>query len=91
MGWMRSLDAVSTIRKYRQGAESVRDEVLEKARQQLAQGKNVQQVVEFLANTLTNKLTHQASANLRQAGFDGEVELIDAARTLLGITDDDKP
>ncbi|MEE8429242.1 MAG: glutamyl-tRNA reductase [Gammaproteobacteria bacterium] len=89
MGWMRSLDAVSTIRRYREDAEAVRDELLATARQQLEQNKDPQQVVEFLANSLTNKLIHKPSANLRQAGFDGEIKFIDTARKLLGVEDPD--
>jgi len=90
MGWLRSLDAVSTICSYRQGAELARDEVLAKARQQLAQGKDVQQVMEFLANTLTNKLIHEPSTNLHDAGINGETEIINAARRLFGIDDSDQ-
>lgn len=83
MGWLRSLDAVSTIREYRSEAERMRDEVLERARQQIAQGKDPEEVMTYLANTLTNKLIHTPSANLRQAGYDGKQNLIEAARELL--------
>ena len=62
--------------------------MLDKARQQLAQGRDPQQVLEFLANTLTNKLIHPPSAALREAGYDGRVELIEAARQLLGVDAD---
>ena len=85
LGWVRSLDAVSAIRDYRSQAESAREEVLDKARQMLAQGKNADEVLQFLAHTLTNKLLHTPSANLRQAGYDGRSELIQAARDLLGL------
>lgn len=85
LGWVRSLDAVSAIRDYRTQAESAREEVLDKARQMLAQGKNADEVLQFLAHTLTNKLLHTPSANLRQAGYDGRSELIQAARDLLGL------
>ena len=90
MGWLRSLDAVSTIRRYREDAEAVRDEMIGKAQLQLAQGKDPQQVIELLAGSLTNKLIHVPSANLRQAGFEGEIDFINAARRLLGLQDTDK-
>lgn len=89
LGWLRSLDAVSTIRDYRQQAESARDEVLSKAQQMLIQGKNAEEVMHFLAHTLTNKLLHTPSSNLRQAGYDGRGELIQAARELLGLAKSD--
>ncbi len=85
LGWLRSLDAVSTIRDFRTQADAARDEVLDKARQLLAQGKDTEQVLQFLAHTLTNKLIHTPSASLRQAGYDGRADLIQAARELLGL------
>jgi glutamyl-tRNA reductase len=90
LGWLRSLDAVSTIRDFRSQADSARDDVLDKARQLLTQGKDTEQVLQFLAHTLTNKLIHTPSANLRQAGYDGRADLILAARELLGLPKRDK-
>ena len=83
MGWVRSLDAVNTIRHYRHHAEHLRDEVLDKARQQVAQGKDPEEVLQYLAHVLTNKLIHHPSAQLRQAGYDGRTDLLEAARELL--------
>ena len=40
MGWLRSLDAVNTIRAVREQAEAVRDDVLDYAQRQLATGKD---------------------------------------------------
>jgi glutamyl-tRNA reductase len=90
MGWLRSLDAVSTICEYRGEAQRLRDEVLAKSRQQLAQGKEPGDVLAYLAHTLTNKLIHTPSANLRQAGYEGKQELVEAARQLLCNTDKDR-
>lgn len=87
IAWQRSLNAVSTIRRLRTQAELQRDEILNKARHQLASGKDPQQVLEFLAHTLTNKLIHQPSVNLRQASEDGRTDLLDAARELLSLPD----
>ncbi|MBI5041336.1 MAG: glutamyl-tRNA reductase [Gammaproteobacteria bacterium] len=85
LGWLRSLDAVSSIRDFRAQADATRDDVLDKARQLLAQGRDAEQVIQFLAHTLTNKLIHTPSANLRQAGYEGRADLIQAARELLGL------
>lgn len=83
MGWLRSLDAVSTICQFRERAEQQRDEVLRRARQQLASGKEPEEVLNYLASTLTNKLIHDPSVNLRQAGQDGRADLLEAAREIL--------
>ena len=88
MGWLRSLDAVSTIREYRDLAESIGAETLARARKQLAGGKDPEQVLGILAHTLVHKLIHEPSVNMRQAGFDGRKDLIRAARTLFNLKDD---
>ena len=90
IGWLRSLDAVSTICEYRGEAKRLRDEVLAKSRQQLAQGKEPGDVLAYMAHTLTNKLIHTPSANLRQAGYEGKRELVEAARQLLCNADKDR-
>ncbi|MCG7877293.1 MAG: glutamyl-tRNA reductase [Candidatus Thiodiazotropha taylori] len=85
MGWLRSLDAVGLIQDYRSYAERLRDEVMQKALQQLAKGKSPEEVMQFMAHTLTNKLLHNPSAQMRQAGFNGQVELLEAANTLFQL------
>ena len=63
----------------------MRDQVLDKALRQLQGGKPPEQVVGFLAHTLTNKLLHGPSARLRQAGREGQDELLDAANELFQL------
>ena len=88
MAWLRSLDAVSLIQNYRYRAESIRCEVLDRARRMLAQGRPAEEALEYLAYTLTNKLLHTPSARMRQAGMDGHRELLEAAHELLQLSDD---
>ena len=76
---------VDTVRAYRNRAELQRDAVLEKAQKMLEQGKPIEEVLLFLANTLTNKLTHEPTEALHTAGKQGKNELIDAARILLNL------
>lgn len=88
MGWLQSLDAVSTIRAYRASAEQTRDHELDNAQRLLAQGRDPQQVMHLLARSLTNKLTHTPSIQMKQAGFQGRLELLQAARELFGLKDE---
>ncbi len=83
IGWLRSLDAVSIIQNYRGQAENIRDEVLERALRQLSNGKAPEEVLQYMAHTLTNKILHTPSAQIRQAGFQGQLSLLKAADTLL--------
>jgi glutamyl-tRNA reductase len=85
MAWLRSLDAVDLIQDYRRRAECVRDEVLATAMRRLHAGKPPQEVMGFLAHTLTNKLLHAPSARLRRAGREGEAEILDAANELFDL------
>lgn len=89
MGWFKSLRAVDTIRDYRERAGKLRDTELEKALRLLAKGTAPEAVLQTLANGLTNKLVHAPTAQIRQAGFDGRYELVDAARVILDLDDND--
>ena len=92
MGWLRSQDVVSLIRSYRDRAERTRDDVLHKAQRQLAQGRPPEEVLAFLAETLTNKLTHEPTTALDHAAREGRLELIAAAHELLHLPrDQNKP
>lgn len=83
--WQRTLDAVEAICLYRAQAGRLRDDTLQKAQNLLARGKSPQEVLQFLAHTLTNKLTHAPSANLRQAAAEGRADFLRAARELLNL------
>lgn len=84
MDWLRSLDAVAAIRQYREQAQVIRDEVLEKASQML-QNQEPEAALEFLANTLTNKLLHTPSKKLREAAASGRRDILENSRYLLNL------
>jgi glutamyl-tRNA reductase len=48
----------------------------------LASGKDPQQALDFLAHTLTNKLTHEPSVRIRQVAEQGDSELLHTALEL---------
>jgi glutamyl-tRNA reductase len=87
--WLRGQGVVATVRAYRNKAELQRDTVLDKAKKMLAQGKPTEEVLQFIAYTLTNKLTHEPTEALHMAGKKGKNELIDAARILLNLDNND--
>jgi glutamyl-tRNA reductase len=82
MGWWRAFDVHNPLVDLRRVAEANRDETLAKAQALLARGKSPQEALAFLANTLTNKLLHAPSANLRAAALRGDEELLHAAQRL---------
>jgi glutamyl-tRNA reductase len=82
LDWQRSLVAVDVISELRSTAIDFSDEVLRKAHKHLAAGQSPEDVLAFLAHTLTNKFLHQPSTELRKAGEDERHDLIQAARRL---------
>lgn len=70
------------LKRLRAHGEGARDEVLAKARQQLRSGHDPGEVLEFLANTLTNRLLHAPTVALRQAALEGDASLARATEKL---------
>ena len=87
--WQRSLGSVDVIAQIRQHTQNISNEVLNKAKKQLATGQNVEQVLDFLAHTLTNKFLHQPSTQLRQASLDKRDDILSIAQNLFLNSDVD--
>ena len=81
----RSLLAVDSIRSFRQQAQSVSKDELEKALVQLRSGGDPEQLLEQLARGLTNKLIHAPTVALRQATAEGDLERLRIAREIIGL------
>ncbi len=90
MDWLNSLDAVSTITALRNQAESIQEEVLNNARKKLIKGADPDKVLEEVAYSLTNKLIHSPSTQLRSAGIEGRDDLLSAAYELFNLKPDSK-
>jgi len=75
---LRTRSAAPTIRRLRDEAERTREHTLEQARRMLAAGRGTDEVLEFLAATLTNRLIHAPSQRLREAAESGDERIIGA-------------
>ncbi len=82
LDWQRSLGAVDIIAQIRRQTQNTSDEVLAKAKKQLATGQNIEEVLDYLAHTLTNKFLHQPSTRLRQASQDNREDILSIAKDL---------
>ena len=82
MAWWRALDLRNPIADVRRDAETSRDEILASARAMLDRGRTPQEALDYLAHTLTDKLLHAPSANLRAAALRGDAALLQAAQKL---------
>ena len=82
LDWQKSLGAVDIIAQVRQNTQDISNEVLNKAKKQLAAGQDAEEVLDFLANTLTNKFLHQPCTKLRQASQEERDEVLKIAKDL---------
>jgi glutamyl-tRNA reductase len=88
MYWLKSLEAVPTIRALRDKTAAVREIELAKARRMLARGDAAEDVVAYLARSLTNKIAHAPTAALGRAMHEGDEHLLEAARRLFNLDED---
>jgi glutamyl-tRNA reductase len=79
----RAQDAGPAIRALRQQADGIRQQTVEQARRMLAGGKSADEVIDYLANTLTNRLLHAPTQALRQASESADLALAEAVTRLL--------
>jgi len=85
LAWLRSQGAQSTIRDYRHQAEQMRDEALQKALALLKNGTSPEETLSRLAYSLTNKLIHTPSIQIREAGENERHDLVAAAREIFKL------
>ncbi|MGF1687137.1 glutamyl-tRNA reductase [Photobacterium japonica] len=85
MSWVRSLEAVDSIREYRCQADAIKSEMLARSLQALANGGDPEKVLIELSNKLTNKLIHAPTRAMQQAAHNGEPEKLAVIRETLGL------
>lgn len=82
---MHVLNAVPTIRAYRDKIEVLRQEELYKAQQALNSGVPPEKVLVTFAQSLTNKIMHAPTLQMRQAAYQGNSQILTAAQQLFDI------
>lgn len=75
MHWMKTRDAVPTIKALRDQAEAMRKTELEKALKLIQKGENPAIVLDLLSNALTNKFLHAPSHALNLAKGEAHTQL----------------
>jgi len=79
----RTKDAGPAIRALRARSDRVRMQTVEQARRMLEKGKSTDEVLEFLASTLTNRLMHAPTQALRDAAELGDAQAVQMLTRLL--------
>ena len=79
----RAKEAGPAIRALRQQADVIRQQTLEQAQRMVSAGKSTDEAMEFLANTLTNRLLHAPTQALRQAAESAETVVAEALTRII--------
>jgi glutamyl-tRNA reductase len=82
---LRELAAVDVLRAYRQQAERLRDEELQKAQRLLANGGDPADILAQLARGLTNKLLHAPSVQMKKLSAEGRIDALALAQELFAL------
>ena len=83
--WLNRERAVPLVKAYRSQVERTRDEQLQRAIRALGRGQDAQAVLAQLAHSLTNKLVHDPLVAIREAGQQGDMELLASMHRVLNI------
>ncbi len=84
----RSREVAPVIAALRNQGDAFRRDVLAQAQRRIAQGADIEEVVEYATAALMKKLLHNPSVRLREAGEASDEETIKTARALFGLKKD---
>ena len=87
---LRSLNAVSTLRAFRDKADAIRERELERALKALEKGESAEAVVSSLARSLMQKLVHSPSVQMKKASAQGRDELLELTAELFELSSESK-
>ena len=88
---LRSLNAVSTLRALRNKADAIREKELERALKMLDKGESAEAVLSSLARSLTQKLVHSPSVQMKKASAAGRDELLELTAELFELSSESEP
>jgi glutamyl-tRNA reductase len=85
----RAKEANPIITSLRTRGQSIRDEVAAQARRRMASGMSAEDAIEYATASMMKKMLHSPSVRLREAGEASNDEIIEAARILFDLEEDD--
>ena len=86
--WVQLQTGAELIRSYRERACNLRDDTLARARAMVESGKDPEEALAYLANTLTNRLIHQPTVVLREACVSGDLATVQNVSHVVGLDED---
>lgn len=85
MKLLQAQSAVSTLRAFRQWAQELREEELNKAMRLLKQSVEPEEVLKRMASALMNKLMHPPTVKIREASYEGRTEFVEYLNELFDL------
>ena len=83
--WLKGQQHTQLIHNFQKETAKIRKQCLDKALLKLNNGTNIEEVLFFLANNLTNKLNHKPVKAIRSVIQSGDIEQINHIKTLLKL------
>ncbi len=83
MQWQQGQTAINAIRQYREWAQEQQDEFLAKAENLLAQGKNIEDVLQIITEQQKNKLLHMPTLLMRHLAENNKLKSLLFAEDIL--------
>lgn len=90
MNWLESLSDLNLVKIFRRQVDQVRQQELDKAKQMLSQGNDPEKVLERLAYSLSNKLMHEPTVQMRQASLSGRKEVLKTLQDVFALCNSDQ-
>lgn len=88
MDWNHSLGTIDLLKEFRRNSELQRNKIHQRALNQLKEGKEPEQVIEELANKLTNALLHGPTTALKNASLSNNEASLNVLKQMLGLNRD---
>lgn len=85
MRWQQSQASIDVLKSFRQQSELQKKNLVDKALNQLADGKNSEDVVLELANKLTNSLIHAPTKAIQKAASEHDLEQLSLLKDALAL------
>jgi glutamyl-tRNA reductase len=89
MRWLYGIRAARTLKRIREQSHEFEKDLTARAIRRLNAGQNPDEVIQQLANTLTNKILHLPSRRLREAAEEQDYEVLKAADRIFRREDQD--
>ena len=86
---LRSLNAVATLRAFRDKANTIQELEVQRALKALQKGESADKVIKSLGRGITNKHTHSPSVQMKKASAEGRDDLLRLIRELYDLGEED--